>query len=56
MSTFLGLSHLSIDHRAFSKVVYVTENVIVNIGALERSRNGHSVCSQALVDVLSTSL
>lgn len=56
VSAFLGLSHLSIDHRAFSKVVYVTENVIVSIGALERSGNGHSVCSRAPVDVLSTSL
>lgn len=34
VSVFLGLSHLGLYYRSFSKVVYVTKNVGVNIGAL----------------------
>lgn len=34
VSVSLGLPHLGLYHRSFSKVVYVTRNVGMNVGAL----------------------
>lgn len=47
VSVFLGLSYLGLCCKSFSKVVYVTRNVGVNIGALGQKGSGvTAVCAR----------
>lgn len=45
VSAALGLSHLRVYYGAFSKVVCITDSVVVNVGALGRRRNSDTACA-----------